>query len=248
MDNKNSTKSTLVRLDKFVSDALIIGRKDASVLIKRARVSVNGSPVKTPDLKINPDNDTVLADGKQIGYRKFIYIMLNKPKGLVCSNDDRKDGTVMSIFPKEYLDKGISTVGRLDKDTVGLLLVTNDGELSHTLLSPKKHAEKVYFVRTDKPFEKEDAETMKKGIVIEGKNTVPAKLELLDDKYTALVTLTEGKFHEVKRLCYACGQKEVLHLKRISFANLKLDETLAEGEWRELRSEEIKMLCDRKIQ
>lgn len=232
----------MIRLDKLVASALVIGRRDASDIIRKGRISVDGSIVKSADAKIDEDKSVVEFDGRKLVYSEYIYIMLNKPKGLVCSSEDRKDTTVISIFPKEYTDKKISCVGRLDKDTTGLLLVTNDGELAHNLLSPKHHAEKKYFVICDKPFGEKDIETMKKGIVIEGKNTAPAKLELLEDKFSAFVTLTEGKFHEVKRLCYACGQKNVTKLKRTEFAGLKLDETLNEGSWRLLTQDEIKFL------
>ncbi len=233
----------MVRLDKLISATLVISRKDATIAIKKGRVSVNGEVTKKADLKVSPEEDSVIFDGQKIAYSEFIYIMLNKPKGLVCASEDRKDNTVISLFPVEYTDKGISCVGRLDKDTTGLLIVTNDGNLAHKLLSPKYKKKKVYFVTADKPFEEKDKETMLKGIVIDGKNTAPAGLELIEDSpYCAYVTLTEGKFHEVKRLCYACGEKEVLALKRISFCGLDLDETLEEGQWRTLTDDEVALL------
>ena len=211
-------------------------------MIRAGRVTVNGQK-SAPDAKVDPETDTVTADGKPISYAQHLYFMLNKPAGLVCANEDKRDGTVLSLFPKEYRDKGLSTVGRLDKDTVGLLLVTNDGVLAHKLLSPKSHAEKTYFVRVDKPFVPEDIETMRRGIVIDGKNTAPAQLELCEsDRLCAHVTLTDGKFHEVKRLCYACGEKEVLYLRRDRFAGLVLDATLACGAWRALTEPEIALL------
>lgn len=233
----------MVRLDKLISATLVISRKDATVAIKKGRVSVNNEVIKKADLKVDPEKDTVVFDGEKISYSEHIYIMLNKPKGLVCASEDRKDNTVISLFPVEYTDKGISCVGRLDKDTTGILIVTNDGNLAHKLLSPKYKKEKVYFVTADKPFEEKDKETMQKGIVIDGKNTAPAALELTQDNpKSAFVTLTEGKFHEVKRLCYACGEKEVLELKRISFCGLDLDETLEEGQWRSLTDDEVALL------
>ena len=211
-------------------------------MIRAGRVTVNGQK-SVPDAKVDPETDTVTADGKPISYAQHLYFMLNKPAGLVCANEDKRDGTVLSLFPKEYRDKGLSTVGRLDKDTVGLLLVTNDGVLAHKLLSPKSHAKKTYFVRADKPFVPEDIETMRRGIVIDGKNTAPAQLELCEsDRLCAHVTLTDGKFHEVKRLCYACGEKEVLYLRRDRFAGLVLDATLACGAWRALTEPEIALL------
>lgn len=232
----------MIRLDKYISDAKVISRRDAAAAIRSGRVSVDGRIEKKADAKIDPDKFAVEFDGVRTKYSEYIYLMLNKPKGLVCSSEDRRDSTVMSLFPEEYFDKGISCVGRLDKDTTGILIVTNDGALAHRLLSPKMSKEKVYFVTADKPFTAEDKETMRKGIVIDGKNTAPAKLELLENENTALVTLTEGKFHEVKRLCYACAEKEVAELKRISFCGLSLDEGLDEGEWRSLTADEINIL------
>lgn len=234
----------LVRLDKWIAQTLVVSRRDASAAIRAGRVNVNGER-SSPDAKVEPEKDTVCFDGEPVNYTPFLYFMLNKPAGLVCANDDKRDGTVMSLFPKEYLDKGLSTVGRLDKDTVGLLLVTNDGALAHKLLSPKSHAEKTYFVTADKPFVPEDIETMRRGIVIDGKNTAPARLELSgEDACSAYVTLTEGKFHQVKRLCYACGEKEVLFLRRDRFAGLALDPSLDRGAWRALTKEEIGLLKD----
>ena len=233
----------MVRLDKLISSTLVISRKDATIAIKKGRVGVNGEVTKKADLKVSPEKDSVTFDGEKIAYSEYIYIMLNKPKGLVCASEDRKDNTVISLFPVEYTDKGISCVGRLDKDTTGILIVTNDGNLAHKLLSPKYKKEKVYFVTADKPFEEKDKETMRKGIVIDGKNTAPAELVPAEENVNcAYVTLTEGKFHEVKRLCYACGEKEVLELKRISFCGLDLDETLEEGQWRNLTDDEVALL------
>ena len=232
-----------LRLDKYIASALVLSRKDAAAAVRRGRVCVNGAAERSGDAKVDPARDSVTFDGAPVAYAEFLYFMLNKPAGLVCANEDKRDGTVMSLFPPEYLDKGIFTVGRLDKDTVGLLVVTNDGALAHTLLSPKSHAEKTYLVTADKPFLSEDIDTMRRGIVIEGKNTAPARLDLSSDNpYEARVTLTEGKFHEVKRLCYACGEKNVLALQRIRFAGLVLDQTLAEGKWRPLTGAEIKNL------
>ena len=232
-----------VRLDKYVSSALILSRKDAFSAIRAGRISVNGSVLKKADAKVDPSSDEVAFDGKKLTYSEFIYIMLNKPSGLVCASSDARAKTVFSLFPKEYADKGINCVGRLDKDTYGLLILTNDGSLSHKLLSPKNAVAKKYFATCDKPFSESDREIMKNGIIIDGKRTSEAKLEISeDDENSAYITLTEGKFHEVKRLCYACGQKEVVFLKRVEFASLLLDESLEYGEWRNLTDDEIEKL------
>ena len=167
--------------------------------------------------------------------------MLNKPAGLISSTE-KNDSSVLSLFDKSYADKGLFPCGRLDKDTVGLLIMTTDGDLAHRLLSPKHHAEKTYYVECDKEFTDDDVALMEEGIMMDGKKTQPALLEILDDKSTALITLTEGKFHEIKRLCYACRQKDVTYLKRLTFGGIVLDENLEEGEWRNLTEQELEIL------
>lgn len=233
-----------IRLDKLLSQSLIISRKDASSIIKSGRVKVLGFEKRLlPDTKIDTDKCKIFLDGKEISFCENIYIMLNKPAGLICATQDKKDNTVLSLFDKNFLDKGLFSCGRLDKDTVGLLIMTTDGALSHKLLSPKHHAAKKYFVRCDKPFEEKDILLFKNGIMMDGKMTKPSILEIsVDNPFEAFVTLTEGKYHEIKRLCYACSQKEVVYLKRIEFAGLTLDETLSEGEWRYLSDEETNTL------
>lgn len=230
-----------MRIDKFVSAALVISRKDASEIIRSGRVSVDGKIVRKNDEKLE-GTETVLFDGKQIDFNENLYIMLNKPSGLVSSTDDREK-TVLSLFDKSYADKGLFPCGRLDKDAVGLLIMTTDGALAHRLLSPKYHAEKTYFVRCDKPFSSEDVTLMKNGIMMDGKKTKEAILEIDEnDSVCGRITLTEGKYHEIKRLCYACGQKNVLLLKRLTFGGIELDEGLEPGKWRKLTEEEIKIL------
>ena len=230
-----------IRLDKLISSTLIISRKDAVSVIKSGRVSVDGTVVKKGDVKVN-ENATVTLDGKSVTYSENIYIMLNKPAGLISSTDDNREKTVLSLFDKSYSDKGLFPCGRLDKDTVGLLVMTTDGALAHKLLSPKHHAEKQYLVRCDKAFTAEDVLLMKNGIMMDGKMTKEAILEIQSDPCEGKITLTEGKFHQIKRLCYACGEKEVLYLKRITFGGIELDETLEEGEWRNLTENELEIL------
>ncbi len=233
----------LVRLDKYLSDSLVISRKDASNLVKSGCVKIDGKTAKKADIKLDTDKNICEVNGKELKYSQFLYFMLNKPQGLVCAASDARDKTVLSLFDKSYLDKGLFTCGRLDKDTVGLLILTTDGETSHKLLSPKNHAQKLYFVRADKPFTQADVTLMNDGIVMDGKKTKPAILDIDEnDSCCAKITLTEGKYHEIKRLCYACGQKEVTYLKRLSFAGLTLDESLEEGQYRELTEKEIAIL------
>lgn len=230
-----------VRLDKYISSTLVISRKDAASLIKSGRISVNGNSKLKGDDKVDDALDEVLLDGEKISFSENIYIMLNKPAGLISSTE-RNDSSVLSLFDRNYADKGLFPCGRLDKDTVGLLIMTTDGDLAHRLLSPKHHAEKTYYVECDKEFTKDDVILMKEGIMMDGKKTQPAVLEILDDRNTALITLTEGKFHEIKRLCYACRQKDVTYLKRLTFGGIVLDESLEEGDWRNLTDEEIAIL------
>lgn len=231
-----------VRLDKFISSTLIVSRKDAASLIKSGRISVNGNNKPKGDDKVDDTLDEVLFDGERISFSENIYIMLNKPAGLISATDTEGENTVLSLFDKAYANKGLFPCGRLDKNTVGLLIMTTDGELAHRLLSPKHHAEKTYYVECDKEFTDDDIILMRDGIMMDGKKTKEAVLEILDDKNTAFITLTEGKFHEIKRLCYACRQKEVTYLKRLTFGGIVLDENLEEGEWRNLTDEEIAIL------
>lgn len=234
-----------IRLDKYISSSLIISRKDAAISIRNGSVCVNGKRIKNGDEKVDPESDIITFDGKNLTFSENIYVMLNKPQGLICSTEDARDKTVLSLFDETFSDKGLAPCGRLDKDTVGLLILTTDGELTHRLLSPKHHAEKVYFTRCDKPFTPSDASLFEKGIMMDGKMTKPAKLEICENPCEARITLTEGKFHEIKRLCYACGQKTVTFLKRETFGGLCLDESLEFGEWRFLTSEEVAILKNR---
>lgn len=229
-----------VRLDKYISQTLVISRKDAVSLIKSGRVSVNGNVKPKGEDKVDDAADEVCFDGQKLTFAENIYIMLNKPRGLISATDG--EGTVLSLFDKAFADKGLFPCGRLDKDTVGLLIMTTDGALAHRLLSPKHHAEKTYYVECDKEFTEDDVTLMKDGIMMDGKKTKPAILQILDDPKTAYITLTEGKYHEIKRLCYACRQKDVLLLKRLTFGGVTLDESLSEGEWRELSDEELMTL------
>lgn len=230
-----------VRLDKFLSSSLIISRSDATEKIKKGLVTVNGSVEKSPNTKINPSSDDVFLSGSKVDFADEIYIMLNKPQGLISATSG--EDTVLSLFEKSYVDKGLFPCGRLDKNTTGLLIITTDGPLSHHLLSPKHHAEKIYDVVCDKEFTQKDVELMQNGIMMDGKMTKPA-LCVIDEqnKCRATITLTEGKFHQIKRFCYACGQKEVLSLKRTFFAGLHLDASLSEGQWRHLTQSEIDIL------
>ena len=227
-----------MRLDKLLSHLNCGSRKEVQSFIRAGRVAVNDTAERDPAAKVDPDADRVSLDGREQTYRAQRYYMLNKPAGLVCANEDKRDGTVLSLFPKEYRDKGLSTVGRLDKDTVGLLLVTNDGALSHALMSPSRHVSKVYEAELDGVLVPDAAERFGAGLTLrDGTVCRPALLELLPDGRVR-VTLHEGKYHQVKRMIAACGAT-VTFLKRVQLGGVRLDESLAPGEFRELTEEEL---------
>lgn len=230
----------MIRLDKFISDALPCTRKEASAYIKSRRVTLNGKTANSGNEKTEETSD-VRLDGKPLKYSKYIYIMMNKPSGLISATEDEREKTVMSLLPESYMTKGLFPAGRLDKDTTGLLILTNDGETAHKLLSPKYNKQKTYKVTAKKPFTATDAEKLKNGIKLDDGMTKPVKLEISEIPYTAYMTLTEGRFHEVKRICISLDN-ECLELERIKFAELELDISLKRGMWRTLSEKEIEIL------
>ena len=233
-----------MRLDKFISEQEGFSRSDTKALIKKKQVLVNGSVVKSPDAKIDPENDKVTVNGKEISYRQFIYIMLNKPEGVICATRDGLSETVLELLPPEFRRKGIFPAGRLDKDTEGFVFITDDGALAHKMLSPKNHVEKEYVVTLEKPAEERYIEAFEKGIVIDGdEECMPAKLMMTDDKKVVRLILHEGKYHQVKRMMIAVGNK-VVHLKRVRMGGIELDAALGSGESREITNEEIARLWD----
>ena len=233
-----------MRLDKFLSECGICTRSESKVFIKKGMITVNGKKATKGEEKIDPDNDEIMFKGQKITYSKFEYYMLNKPAGVVSATEDKNDKTVIDLVPKPHA-KDIFPVGRLDKDTEGLLIITNDGETAHKLLSPKKHIDKTYFVRTTGgEIGEKEAEPLKKGVDIgEEKLTLPAELEILKNGEISesLLTIREGKFHQVKRMFKAVG-REVIYLKRISMGKLKLDGSLEKGGCRRLTEDEINMI------
>lgn len=236
------------RLDKILSNMGYGSRKDIKKIIKEGRVQVNDKIVKNNSMKIDPYKDKVTLDGIKVDYRKYIYLMLNKPKDVVSSTDDPINRTVLDLIDEEYLIFNPFPAGRLDKDTEGLLLLTNDGKLAHELLSPKKGVDKTYYVEVDGFVEEDHKDQFKDGILLDdGYKTLPAKLEILESNVFSKVKLAikEGKFHQVKRMFQAIDM-EVIYLKRISMGNLKLDENLNPGEYRELTDEEIILLKEKK--
>ncbi|MBO4506325.1 MAG: rRNA pseudouridine synthase [Lachnospiraceae bacterium] len=239
-----------MRLDKYLADCGIGTRSEVKEIVRKGRVTVNGAVIKDSGAAVS-EADSVSVDGKALGgvgeLNKKHWFMLNKPAGTVSANSDEKDATVIDIFKKEGL-KGLFTVGRLDKDTEGLLLVCDDGEMSHYLLAPSRNIEKVYYAKTDGLLEPDAAERLAAGIEFKEFVSRPAKLEILSedgDNNTceAYVTVSEGRFHEVKRLIAAVGG-EVTYLKRIAFGPLELDGNLQPGDYRPLTEEEIRLLTE----
>lgn len=225
------------RLDKLLSGTGRWSRREVKELLRQGRVTVDGCPAHSAEQKLEPDAVCLAVDGEPISLERFTYIMLHKPAGLLSATEDSRQRTVLDLLPPELRRRGLAPVGRLDKDTEGLLLLTNDGELTHRLLSPKYHVDKVYYARVDGTLSQDAVEAFAAGLTLEdGLTCLPARLELLAPGQVR-VTLREGKFHQVKRMLAACGAP-VTYLKRLSMGPLQLDETLAPGAWRPLTREE----------
>lgn len=235
------------RLDKILSNMGYGSRKDVQKIIKEGRVKVNDHIITKKDFKVDPYEDVIAVDGNEVMYREYIYIMMNKPQGVVSSTNDPMNKTVLDIIDERYLIFNPFPVGRLDKDTEGLLLLTNDGKLAHEMLSPKKGVEKTYYVEIYGVVENKHKECFKQGIILDdGYKTLPAELEILESNIysKAKISIKEGKYHQIKRMFEAINM-EVVYLKRISMGLLKLDETLNPGEYRELTEEEIHLLKEK---
>lgn len=236
------------RLDKILANMGYGTRKEVKKLVKSNLVEVNGEKVKDPSINVDPKKDKILVGNEIVDYRKFIYIMMNKPEGVVSATVDNYDETVIDLLEEEYKVFNPFPVGRLDKDTVGLLLITNDGELNHKLISPRWNVDKVYYAEINKEVDDRDIEAFKNGIVIsEGYKCRPGKLEIIksdENGAEVYVTIQEGKFHQVKRMFEALD-KEVVYLKRVKFGNINLDETLKEGEYRELTEDELENILEK---
>lgn len=225
------------RLDKIISATGKKSRREVREMVRQGRVLVDGKPAPAADMKVDPQAAVILLDGEPLGYEKFTYVMLHKPAGVLTATEDRRQETVLDLLPPELRRRALSPVGRLDKDTEGLLLLTNDGQLAHRLLSPKSHVDKVYYARVDGALEPGDIAAFAAGMTLgDGLECLPAGLEILSPT-EALVTLREGKFHQVKRMLAARG-KPVLYLKRLSMGRLRLDPALAPSAWRMLTEEE----------
>lgn len=230
------------RLDKILANLGYGSRKEIKALVKAGEVEIGGEVVKDSSLKVEPDKCIIKVSGEEINYREYIYLMMNKPAGVISATFDKYDETVIDLLDYEDSVLNPFPVGRLDKDTEGLLLITNDGELNHRLTSPKWHVNKIYYAEIDKKVDEEDIKAFQEGIVIDdGYKCLPAKLEIInadENGSEVYVTIQEGKFHQVKRM-FEAVEKEVVYLKRIKMGNLDLDDSLELGEYRELTEEEL---------
>nr|WP_300003169.1 pseudouridine synthase [Tissierella sp.] len=232
------------RLDKVLSNMGYGSRKEVKKIIKDGAIKVNNTIVLKNDIKVYPYEDVICFNDERVLYREYVYIMMNKPQGLVSSTEDPLTETVLSLLSDEYLIYNPFPAGRLDKDTEGLMFITNDGKLSHELLSPKRGVEKTYYVEVDGIVEEKHKEEFESGVILEdGYETLPSKLEIVKSDVISKVYLTikEGKYHQVKRMFEALSMK-VLYLKRISMGTLVLDDSLNLGEYRELTDEEVFLL------
>ena len=235
-----------MRLDKFLVACAVGSRTEVKNLLKAGRVTVNGKKEKSAKLQIDEKIDEIRFDGQVLEYEEFVYYMMNKPKGVISATEDPKHRTVLDLLDDLARSKEVFPVGRLDIDTHGLLLLTNDGKLAHTLLSPKRHVDKTYQAQVKGMMTREDVETFAEGIPLKDFICQPAKLELVSidtekNQSQIRVTIAEGKFHQIKRMVAYCG-KEVMDLQRLTMGTLVLDENLERGEWRRLTKEELENL------
>lgn len=228
----------LIRLDKYLSDAGCAGRREGKELIRFGKVTVDGSVASRPEQKLDPEKAEVRVNGETVRYRRFRYFMMDKPEGILCATEDRKQQTVLDLLPEELKKLGLFPVGRLDKDTTGLLLLTNDGDFAHRVISPKSAVEKRYNALVEGIPDEKTVEAFRRGITLaDGTRCLPAKLEITGEN-RCYVTVVEGKYHQVKRMLAACGHP-VRKLRRLSIGALTLEETGKPGEIRELTENDL---------
>ena len=232
----------LERLDKILASTGHWSRKEVKDLVRYGRVLADGRPVAKPEEKFDPQMVELKVDGQIVDCAPFVYVLMDKPAGLLSATEDKNQKTVVDLLPEHLRRRGLFPVGRLDKDTTGLLILTDDGALAHELLSPKKHVDKVYLAHVDGQVDEADVAALAEGMVLgDGLHCLPAGLEPLEDGSKCLVTLREGKYHQVKRMLAARG-KPVLELRRLSMGPLSLDGALGAGEWRMLTASEVASL------
>ena len=231
-----------MRIDKFISELGVASRKETALAAKRGLLLVDGTPVKDTSKHIDPEVNRVTFMGRALSYNRFVYIMLNKPEGYVSATEDTRLPVVTSLLSDELQKRELFPVGRLDRDTVGLMILTNDGTLAHRVLSPRHHVEKVYRFECAVPMADGAEERFKNNITLaDGYECKSAVLVCDDDRLGGYITLTEGKYHQIKRMVAATDNR-VTYLERVSFAGIGLDRTLSRGEWRELSAEEVSLL------
>ena len=236
-----------LRIDKVLSNLGYGSRSDLKKYCKQGFVKINGKIISNPGTQVDTANDKIEFDNKEIKYREFIYLMMNKPDGYLSATFDKRDPIVLDLIDSSYLTFEPFPVGRLDKDTEGLLVLTNDGQLAHRVLSPKKHVPKTYYAKIDGLVTNDDIKVFEEGVILDdGYKTMSSQLKILksDDISEIELTIHEGKFHQVKRMFESVGKK-VVYLKRLSMGNLILDKNLKLGEYRELTDEEVKLIEQR---
>ncbi len=228
---------SLERLDKVLASTGRWSRREGKALIRQGRVTVDGVTAQKPEDKLDPERARLLVDGAEVDCAPFVYLMMNKPAGVLSATEDPRQRTVLDLLPEELRRRGLFPVGRLDKDTTGLLLLTDDGALAHALLSPRRHVDKTYYVEVDGALDESDEAAFREGMILsDGYRCLPAELRrTAPDR--GFVTLREGKYHQIKRMCATRG-KPVLHLERFTFGPLGLDPRLDPGSWRPLTPEE----------
>ena len=232
------------RLDKTIASGGRFSRREVKLLVRQGRVLVDGVPARSAEDRVDPERAEILVDGEPLEWRRYTWLMMNKPAGVLSATEDGRGRTVLDLLPEELRRRGLFPVGRLDKDTEGLLLLTNEGRLAHDLLAPKRHVDKVYYARTAGELTEADCRAFAAGMTLgDGLECLPAGLEILSAgaESEALVTLREGKFHQVKRMLAARG-KPVTYLKRVRMGNLPLDAALAPGDFRYLTKDELLLL------
>lgn len=231
-----------MRIDKYICACTAFSRNDVKKLVKSGRITVDGETVKKADIHID-ENAHVALDNKTLVYREFVYIMLNKPKGFISAVFDKHYPVVTDLIGEEYAKRSLAPVGRLDLDTEGLLLLTDDGSFNHSMTTPKKNIYKRYFAVLDKPAEESDKDVFGSGMEFKDFTAKPARLEICENPNEVFIEIAEGKFHQVKRMCERTG-KSVTYLKRTAIGPLTLDESLESGEYRELTPEELASLVN----
>ena len=227
------------RLDKIISNQTNYSRKEVKELVKKKRVRVNDIVISKSDIKVK-DNDIIMIDNERLEVKENVYLILNKPKGYISATEDKTMNTVLDLVPEKYMHRPLFPAGRLDKDTTGLMIITDDGVFAHNILSPKKHVSKKYKVTIDIPITIEMIDGFKNGVLLNDGECKEANLEIIDD-YTGIVTLTEGRYHQIKRM-FGCFKAKVVELERISMGELTLPQDLKQGECRELTLEELKRI------